>query len=414
MIDIPRPYAKRPVTFFIGPKSVPYYISRHLLPPDWSPGLQESIRMADVDLETGHTLVHYFYTGSYERLPSPTTGYYADLKRDVSVYIMAKKYEIEGLQQLATKSIERNGWQLEYLECLEAIKSDFNQLSSVTSLNVFLSLRFESELDYSEAILENEAFKALLDNPDISRFIVRCMKKFYGHKIRHLNFLGQGLSKELEDLRNANGSTLAFQNLSHTIADESPLENEKQRFTFSQLSRLTREKMSKRKLARKIWSQMHPEDSFEDIEDLAGSDEEMIPEAEFDPDSPELVQEAFPDEEPDPEVLEFVQEAIVEAEADKDETTQALADEEEVELSLESIPEIPEPSPVGEMMPSVIQEAPASIDSENSASESVLRLKLGHDMQCPNRASHVMDGNTWKSCRPCRVFMQEVLLETTG
>jgi hypothetical protein len=92
------PYTKSPVALHIGSEETVYYVPRHLLPSGWNKtNGEDSILLHDVEIEAGHTLVHYLYTGEYQTLDavvSSTLDACGGLKRALLVYIMAKDYNL--------------------------------------------------------------------------------------------------------------------------------------------------------------------------------------------------------------------------------------------------------------------------------------------------------------------------------
>jgi hypothetical protein len=69
----------------------------------------EEIYLPDVDEGTGHVLIHYLYTGTYQTLDdiqfSPAEMARVEFKRAVLAYSAAKKYMLHGLQRLAGQQI---------------------------------------------------------------------------------------------------------------------------------------------------------------------------------------------------------------------------------------------------------------------------------------------------------------------
>ncbi|OSS43291.1 hypothetical protein B5807_12097 [Epicoccum nigrum] len=114
-------YASPPVMLRIGSDLKPYWVPEILLqslkdlPRSESP--EDSIHLEDVDVEIGHVIVHFLFTGNYQLLhvdrgnmdgTSPDTSK-VEFEKAIAIFVTAKSYQLTGLQKLAREEAERIG-----------------------------------------------------------------------------------------------------------------------------------------------------------------------------------------------------------------------------------------------------------------------------------------------------------------
>lgn len=89
----------------------------------------DSLRLDEVSVAAGHTLVHFLFTGTYQCLKpaglSPQVGHVAEYETSVQVYSAARTYEVKALVELAKNEIERLGEKLDLSILLEATENVF-------------------------------------------------------------------------------------------------------------------------------------------------------------------------------------------------------------------------------------------------------------------------------------------------
>ncbi|KAG9196793.1 hypothetical protein G6514_004324 [Epicoccum nigrum] len=120
----------------IGSDLKPYWVPEILLqslkdlPRSESP--EESIHLEDVDVETGHVIVHFLFTGNYQLLPvdrgnmdgtSPDTSK-EEFEKAIAIFVTAKSYQLTGLQTLAREEAERIGKEISVELAAHAVGED--------------------------------------------------------------------------------------------------------------------------------------------------------------------------------------------------------------------------------------------------------------------------------------------------
>jgi hypothetical protein len=98
------PYAGRPVAIDCGLRLATYWVPKRLLrSPKWPTTDAEGIlRLSDLSAATGHTLVHYLYTGTYQTLEvkgedaaSPT---HIGFEQALLTFVLASEYDLSDLE----------------------------------------------------------------------------------------------------------------------------------------------------------------------------------------------------------------------------------------------------------------------------------------------------------------------------
>ncbi|MCJ1242886.1 hypothetical protein MMC30_000082 [Trapelia coarctata] len=130
------PYITPAFTLSIGPRRLQYTVLQGFLSecPEWayickSKHWSRTIELPDVYEETGHTLVHYLYTGTYQTLKlQNSTESTTELKRNIRIYCVAKKYKLAGLETLAKSTIESFEGEVSISEFLDIAKEAYQAL----------------------------------------------------------------------------------------------------------------------------------------------------------------------------------------------------------------------------------------------------------------------------------------------
>jgi hypothetical protein len=191
------PYTEAPATLHIGPDKTLYFVPQNFLPAEWfSSGSQEPFCFPDVNIQTGHTLVHYLYKGNYET-PAANDGPMSlhartKLKAALLVYIAANDHALPGLQLLATSEIEEHGSSLDLIGILDAIDSDFSKLCRDSWVHDYLRQKAMAAFEQDHTVFTDEALFRDINNTALLKFLMQCTFNLY--KAR----LSQVLSTEKE------------------------------------------------------------------------------------------------------------------------------------------------------------------------------------------------------------------------
>src|SRR6266516_1935950 len=95
----------------------------------------QTISLPDVHEDLGHTLVHYLYTGTYQTLKSQDISgdakikRFAEYKRNIGLYCVARMYGLGGLESLTKTNIENLGVGIPIFDLLDIAKDAYYKLS---------------------------------------------------------------------------------------------------------------------------------------------------------------------------------------------------------------------------------------------------------------------------------------------
>lgn len=162
------------------------------MPPGWSKtGLEKKFSLLDLEEATGHTLIHYLFTKTYETLYTEANSSKHEacigLKRALLVYIMTEKYDLpNNLQQLATREMEEHGSRLNVFETLEAFKDHFSKLDSKSWVHNYLSKKAKAAFEENHTVFKTKAFMESADDAGLNKFMMGCVIDLYDDKISHM------------------------------------------------------------------------------------------------------------------------------------------------------------------------------------------------------------------------------------
>jgi hypothetical protein len=170
--------------------------------------------LPEIDLETGHTLVHYLYTGTYEALNDSTPS--LGLKHALSVYMAAMKAGPDSLHLLAIREFQAHAEKLNIFEIFDAIKADFKDLASLESdgwIHGFMRKKTQEAFEHDHRVFKNEALLKTLDNVTLAKVVMTWVIEMYDDKVSRM-------IKEEEKVRASSKEMLEEQMLVTPVVDE--------------------------------------------------------------------------------------------------------------------------------------------------------------------------------------------------
>lgn len=197
------PYTKAPIEIHVGEEPTVYYIPSHFLPcGSIAPNGEDPIVLNDVDVKTVHTLVHYLYTNQYE-MPSTSN----ELEETLQVYIMARKYKISGLAELASHEVQRLCEELDIFQIMKPIEPVFTKLRSegslVSPVDAILREKVTAMFQVDHTAFYSDAFLAHLDNAEFRSFMLGCVMKLYIDQVTLMKKREQQIDKAVEETEDA-------------------------------------------------------------------------------------------------------------------------------------------------------------------------------------------------------------------
>jgi hypothetical protein len=153
------PYTTEPVTLRIGPGPKEYYVSLGLLQnAEWIDSASWGvINLPEIDENTGHVLIHFLCTGTYQTLDnienSAVEEAHVEFKRAFSAYVMAIEHQLAGLQHLAMHKIENFGRDMTVLDIIAAVEEDFHKLTDCAiGFKEYLNTKVKEALEKNHTV----------------------------------------------------------------------------------------------------------------------------------------------------------------------------------------------------------------------------------------------------------------------
>jgi hypothetical protein len=213
---------------YISSDNITHYVPRHLLPPQWKDQAYTNLVLHDMTIETGHTLVHYLYTGAYETLNTSTTlDASTGLKHALLVYIATTSHNLPDLQRLAVHTMEMHAERLDIFEILEAIQDDFTRLEPDSWVHGFLRKKAQAAFEADHSVFRNDAFLRTLDNVVLGKVLMRWVMEMYDEKVSRMIAVAEDTSRmlgECNQVVQSHDMVVDEQDLVVPVVDEGPTE----------------------------------------------------------------------------------------------------------------------------------------------------------------------------------------------
>jgi len=153
-----------------------------------------------VNETTGHTIVHYLYTKSFEALAA--TGSYPSVgfTQALLVYIAtAECSSLGGLEAAAVHEMEGHGSDLSIFEVLSATENHFSKLTKKSWVHDYLPKRAREAFEENHGIFKTEAFLESIGGAEFYRFMMTCAVDLYDDKISRMIETEKEMSQELDE-----------------------------------------------------------------------------------------------------------------------------------------------------------------------------------------------------------------------
>ena len=184
------PYACSPVAVDFGPGLATYWVPKHLLrSPKWSTtDAGGTLCLPGVSAATGHTLVHYLYTGTYQALEAKgedsATPAHIKFKQGLLVFILASTYELPDLKRLAKEQIEILGSCMALVEILDTVRKEFSKMAS-SWFHEYLQDRAKMQFDLDYTFFTSKAFIESVGKGTLQRFMTCHLLEIFSDKLTH-------------------------------------------------------------------------------------------------------------------------------------------------------------------------------------------------------------------------------------
>lgn len=146
--------------------------------------------MPEVNEDAGHTLVHYLYTGTFQKLHLPEDDdMTADLKKNVHLYGVAVKYGLAGLKELALEKIQNKDGLGDIYDILEIIKGASKKLlKDDLGLKPYIERELRAAFENDDTLFGKERFIELFgESKQFDRILMRIVADIYSEKIAQIS-----------------------------------------------------------------------------------------------------------------------------------------------------------------------------------------------------------------------------------
>ncbi|KAH9864710.1 hypothetical protein J1614_010646 [Plenodomus biglobosus] len=416
----PSIYTQAPVALHVGLEKTVYYVPKHLLPSHWiEDGEAREYSFCDLDDGTGHTLVHYLYTGNYETLHCKVSSRASDrIQRALLVYFMANKYDLHDLEQLAKQEIEQQAVELSICEVLEAIKEHFVRLEPDSFVHEIVREKTKETCEENDTLLKTDALLKSLDNAALSRFMMKCVVDGYSSMILQ----AYATQREMQQAVDNRDQTTP------NVSDNGP---------GCEMTLPKKGKAIEPLAEQTALDECYAEDAYEEATvttegfytiscppsestvNITSSDT-ILEEQGFDSDfrMPELCtgELVAPPEEPCP-IESFVPCSDLGQEVGMELELRSVIPAEEAVEGVVAVEEAVEEALAVEEETAVVVEEECATGTTKTASQPGPELMLGEGLQvCPLQTKHMMKEQRWRKCKTCRAVLQEIAsrLSRTG
>ncbi|KAL1598386.1 hypothetical protein SLS59_007071 [Nothophoma quercina] len=200
------PYTSEPVVLRFGTNERPlksYYVPEALmrelkdLPQGHSCNGQMRYHLTGVDPDTGHVLVHYLHTATYQTLDDcenenldDVDGLIAsaEFRKAVEAHDVAKRYGLFGLQQLAQSEIESRGVTLDLQGVVRAIEERFvsGPADNHAWIRDYVSQKSRSTFQEDPGLFSRPDFFESIESPTLVKELAQTMIGLYNEQILKL------------------------------------------------------------------------------------------------------------------------------------------------------------------------------------------------------------------------------------
>jgi hypothetical protein len=136
-----------------------------------------------VSAATGHTLVHYLYTGTYQTLgvkvENAVAPAHIKLKQALLTFVLASAYGIQDLERLAKEQIEIYGGRMSFVQVL-----DFSKMTRCW-FHEYLQARVDDQFDLDFTVFKSKVFIESVGEGTLHRFMTSHLLKRFSEKLAH-------------------------------------------------------------------------------------------------------------------------------------------------------------------------------------------------------------------------------------
>ena len=202
------PYACAPVVIDCGPGLATYCVPKHLLrSPKWlTTDAGGILHLEGVSAATGHTLVHYLYTGTYQPLEvksgDAASMAHMKFKQALLTFALATVYELPDLEGLAKEQIRTHGGFMALDEILDtARKCTWFPKMAWSWFHEYLQARAKEQFKIDYKYFTSKVYIDSVGDGKLHRFMTCHLLETFTEKLTYVlqNWEGHCVNKERAD-----------------------------------------------------------------------------------------------------------------------------------------------------------------------------------------------------------------------
>lgn len=159
-----------------------------------SESAERTIDLPDVDVETGHVIVHFLYTNQYQNLPDIEEEFgpsysRVDFKKAISAFIAAKNYKLTVLKDLARDEVLKCGENIEITQAAHGIgKETLCALQDDAGwLQDFIVQKAEQAFANNDEIFSSNSFFSGIKSHKLAKILGKHVAKLYRNRVEQLS-----------------------------------------------------------------------------------------------------------------------------------------------------------------------------------------------------------------------------------
>ncbi|KAH7082504.1 hypothetical protein BKA63DRAFT_598668 [Paraphoma chrysanthemicola] len=200
------PYAGKPVAIDCGPGLATYWVPEYLLrSPRWpTTDAEGTLCLPGVSAATGHTLVHYLYTGRYQALGAKgkeaASPAHMGFEHALLTFVLASAYELSDLGRLAKEQITKFGSCMALEEVMNTVRNEFPKMA-LSWFHDYLQARAKEQFDVDHTFFTSGAYRKSVGEGALHTFMTRHLLETFSENLT-LTLQGRenhSLIKEIPD-----------------------------------------------------------------------------------------------------------------------------------------------------------------------------------------------------------------------
>ena len=152
---------------------------------------ERTIELPDVDEDSGHTIVHYLHTGTYQTLKLRNVSHdaknLAKYTRDMRLYCVTKQCGLASLEELSKQYAETHSQEISFTQMLEVAEKVFKKFpDDEVWFTDCLKKKMRIALEADKFVFTKDNFLDRIGKvKNLDRALVKCIAELYAEKHSH-------------------------------------------------------------------------------------------------------------------------------------------------------------------------------------------------------------------------------------